>query len=168
MALLDKLNILAAAATDKANSAIESGRLTYRISAEEKKIADFTLAAGDLLVDKLDNGEVFDDEIMALYASILASRDVIAAAVAELAARKPPVPTCTNCGAELAENAKFCSGCGAKVEEFEVEVVEADVVSTCTNCGAELEPEAAFCNQCGTKVEAPAEEAPAEEPTPAE
>lgn len=163
MALFDKLNILAAAATDKANSAIETGKLTYKVSAEEKKIADFTLAIGDLLVDKLDNGETFDDEIMALYASILASRDVIAAAMGELAAKKPPVPTCPSCGAALAENAKFCSGCGAKVEEPEIEVVEADVVPPCSNCGAELEPGAAFCNQCGTKVEVPAEEpAPAE------
>ena len=48
MALLDKLNVLAAAATDKANSAIETGKLTYKVSAEEKKIADFTLAIGDL------------------------------------------------------------------------------------------------------------------------
>lgn len=164
MALLDKLNILAAVATDKANSAIESGKLTYKVSAEEKKIADFTMAIGDLLVDKLDNGETFDDEIMALYASIQASRDVIAAAVAELAAKRPPVPACASCGADLAENAKFCSCCGAKVEEPEIEVVDAEVVPPCSNCGADLEPGAAFCNQCGTKVEA----APAEEPAPAE
>ena len=163
MALLDKLNVLAAAATDKANSAIETGKLTYKVSAEEKKIADFTLAIGDLLVDKLDNGETFDDEIMALYASILASRDVIAAAMGELAAKKPPVPACPSCGADLAERAKFCSSCGAKVEEPEIEVVEAEAVPPCSNCGAELEPGAAFCNQCGTKVEVPAEEpAPAE------
>lgn len=163
MALLDKLNLLAAAATDKANSAIESGKLTYKISNEEKKIADFTLAIGDLLVDKLDNGETFDDEIMALYASILASRDVIAAAMAELDAKRPPVPVCPSCGAELAEQAKFCSSCGAKVEDPEIEVVEADVVPPCSNCGAELEPGAAFCNQCGTKVEPPNQEpAPAE------
>lgn len=157
MALRDKLNLLAAAATDKANSAIESGKLTYRISAEEKKIADFTLAIGDLLVDKLDNGETFDDEIMALYASILASREVIAGAMNDLAAKRPPVSTCAACGAELAEDAKFCSGCGTKVEEPEIQVVEAEPVPPCSNCGADLEPGAAFCNQCGTKVDAPAE-----------
>ena len=157
MALLDKLNVLAAAATDKANSAIETGKLTYKVSAEEKKIADFTLAIGDLLVDKLDNGETFDDEIMALYASILASRDVIAAAMAEQPAKRPPVPTCASCGAELTETARFCSDCGAKVENPEIEVVDAHEVPPCTNCGAELEPGAAFCDQCGTKVEAPAE-----------
>ena len=157
MALRDKLNILAAAATDKANSAIESGKLTYKISTEEKKIEAYTLAIGDLLVDKLDNGETFDDEIMALYASILACRDVIAAAAGEQAAKRPPLPTCASCGAELSETARFCSDCGAKVEAPEIEIVEADVVPPCSNCGAEMVPEAAFCDQCGTKVEAPAE-----------
>ena len=157
MALRDKLNLLAAAATDKANSAIESGKLTYKISTEEKKIEAFTLAIGDLLVDKLDNGEVFDDEIMALYASILACRDVIHTALGEQTAKKPSVPTCVSCGAELAETARFCSDCGAKVEEPSIEVVEAEVVPPCSNCGAEMVPEAAFCDQCGTKVEAPAE-----------
>ena len=158
MALRDKLNLLAAAATDKANSAIESGKLTYKISSEEKKIEAFTLAIGDLLVDKLDNGEVFDDEIMALYASIQACRDVISTALGDQAVKPPSVPTCASCGAELAQTARFCSDCGAKVEDPSIEVVEADVVPPCSNCGAELEPEATFCNQCGTKVEtAPAE-----------
>lgn len=158
MALRDKLNILAAAATDKANSAIESGKLTYKISTEEKKIEAFTLAIGDLLVDKLDNGEVFDDEIMALYASIQACRDVINTALGDQAAKRSSAPTCASCGAELTDTARFCSDCGAKVEDPAIEVVEADIVPPCTNCGAELEPEATFCNQCGTKVEA----APAE------
>ena len=159
MALRDKLNLLAAAATDKANSAIESGKLTYKISSEEKKIEAFTLAIGDLLVDKLDNGETFDDEIMALYASIQACRDVISNALGDQAAiKKTSAPVCASCGAELAETARFCSDCGAKVEEPSIEVVEADIVPPCSNCGAELEPEATFCNQCGTKVEvAPAE-----------
>jgi ribosomal protein L40E len=158
MALRDKLNLLAAAATDKANSAIESGKLTYKISTEEKKIEAFTLAIGDLLVDKLDNGEVFDDEIMALYASILACRDVISTALGDQADKNTSAPTCVSCGAELAETARFCSDCGAKVEEPSIEVVEADIVPPCSNCGAELEPEATFCNQCGTKVDAtPAE-----------
>ena len=158
MALRDKLNLLAAAATDKANSAIESGKLTYKISTEEKKIEAFTLAIGDLLVDKLDSGEVFDDEIKALYASIQACRDVISAALGDQADKHTSAPTCVCCGAELAETARFCSDCGAKVEEPSIEVGEADIVPPCSNCGAELEPEATFCDQCGTKVDAtPAE-----------
>ena len=167
MALLDRLNDLAAAATTKANSAIETGKLNQKISTEERKITEFTLNIGDLMVDKLDAGETFDDEIMALYASIQAAREVIAAARDEINANRPAaeeVPSCPVCGAELAEHAKFCANCGAKVEEPSPQVVEAEVVpSTCANCGAELEPEAKFCTQCGAKVETgPAPEESAE------
>lgn len=160
MALLDKLNDLAAAATTKANNAIETGKLNLKISTEEKKIAAFTLSIGDLMVDKLDAGETFDDEIMALYASIQAAREVIAGTKAEIGASRPaPAPVCASCGAELADAAKFCAHCGAKVDGPALEVVEGEVVpSTCAHCGAELERGAKFCNQCGAKTDAPAAE----------
>ena len=161
MALLDKLNNLAATATTRANSAIETGKLNLKIATEEKKITEFTLNIGDLMVDKLDAGETFDDEIMALYASIQAAREVIAGAKADINANRPveDAPLCPACGAELADHAKFCANCGAKVEEPALEVVEGEVVpSTCAHCGAELERGAKFCNQCGAKVESPAAE----------
>ena len=161
MALLDKLNNLAAAATTKANSAIETGKLNLKIATEEKKITEFTLNIGDLMVDKLDAGETFDDEIMALYASIQATREVIAGAKAEIDANRPveDAPLCPACGAELADAAKFCANCGAKVEGPALEVVEGEVVpSTCAQGGAELELGAKFCNQCGAKVDAPVAE----------
>lgn len=172
MALLDKLNTLAATATSKANNAIENGKLNLKINSEERKIAEFTLNIGELLVDKLDAGETFDDEIMALYASIQAAREVILRAQADLEANRqaeeasPAAPACASCGAPLTEDAKFCTSCGAKVEEPSPEVVEAEVVPpTCASCGAPLEDEANFCTQCGTKVEPePTPEAPTEEP----
>lgn len=166
MALLDKLNDLAAVATTKANSAIETGKLNLKIAAEEKKISEFTLNIGDLMVDKLDTGETFDDEIMALYASIQACREVMAAAREELNSNRPAANgrTCANCGAELAETARFCPTCGTKVEEPAPEVIEAEVVpSVCPQCGAELEPDAKFCTQCGGKTDLPPE-VPVEEP----
>ena len=52
MALLDKLNTLAATATSKANNAIENGKLNLKINSEERKIAEFTLNIGELLVRK--------------------------------------------------------------------------------------------------------------------
>ena len=93
--------------------------------------------------------------------------EVIAAARDEINANRPAaeeVPSCPVCGAELAEHAKFCANCGAKVEEPSPQVVEAEVVpSVCPQCGAELEPKARFCIQCGAKVETgPAPEESAE------
>lgn len=159
MALRDKLNSLAATATSKANSAIETGKLSLKISNEERKITEFTLNIGELMLDKLDAGETFDDEIMALYLSIQAAREVIAGARADMEAHRQAEeageadftvsPVCTNCGADLPEGAKYCANCGTKAE----------VSPTCTSCGAELTENANFCTQCGTQAE---DEKPAE------
>ena len=50
--------------------------------------------------------------------------------------------TCPKCEAPLAENAKFCPNCGAKLNEDD----------KCTHCGAKLTPGAKFCPECGEKV----------------
>lgn len=138
MALRDKLNslaagaasranILASEAASKANTAIETGKLSLKINNEEKKIDEFTLNIGELILDKLDNGEVLDDEVMALYSSIQACREVIAGARAEIEAKRQAdqageadfttAAACTSCGEPLAQDANFCSNCGTKVEE---------------------------------------------------
>ena len=146
-----KANSLAKDAASKANTAIENGKLSLKINNEEKKIDEFTLNIGELILDQLDGGETFDDEIMALYSSIQAARDVITAARADIEANRQSAgpadeeaddgpAVCESCGMPLTENANYCANCGAKVEEDGAE--EADVCEW-----------------------APTEEAPAEETT---
>ena len=50
---------------------------------------------------------------------------------------------CSKCNAEIADDAKFCPVCGAKVEPE----------SKCPNCGEKLETGAKFCTKCGTKID---------------
>lgn len=120
-----KANSLAAGAANKANAAIENGRLNLKISGEEKKIDTYTLNIGQLMLDKLDAGEQFDDEVMALYASIQASRQVITAARAEIEANRQAEdaeaepadgPFCPNCGKPVSGEDRFCAQCGAKLQ----------------------------------------------------
>lgn len=163
MALRDKLNNLAATATNKANSAIENGKLTLRISNEERKISELTHNMGELLLDELDAGETFNDEIMALYSSIASAREVIACAKAEMDANRQTEEVidvdvvvssaCETCGSELLGDAKFCATCGTKVAQ--------EQTSTCPSCGAELPEGANFCIQCGAK-QTTADEPPVE------
>lgn len=47
--------------------------------------------------------------------------------------------TCKNCGAELAENVKFCPKCGTKNEPKHF----------CSSCGAEIQLNVKFCPKCG-------------------
>ncbi len=52
---------------------------------------------------------------------------------------------CVKCGTPLPSDAKFCSGCGAKVEEA--------AASFCRNCGTALKAAAKFCHSCGHAVD---------------
>ena len=165
MELIDKLTNLTVAAANRANNAIETGKLSLKINGEESKILEFTIDIGELMVDKLDNGLVFDDdEIKALYSSILAARETIAGYQAEIDANRVEVVddpgkapgVCAKCGAPLAPDAKFCDQCGTKVEEEpapeEAPAEEPAAPAVCADCGAELKEDAKFCNQCGTPV----------------
>ena len=51
---------------------------------------------------------------------------------------------CQNCGAENEDNAKFCSECGAKLEEPQK--------YACPNCGKIVKENAKFCNECGQEL----------------
>ncbi len=160
MALHKKLSSLAAAATGRANNAIENGKLSLKINNEERKITEFTLDIGELVVDQLDAGSVFDDEIMALYSSIEGARAVIDEARADMEANRRARGLCVTCGAKLKKDALYCSQCGAKIEAEEPAVEEGPAAPVCPECGTELEENDRFCPHCGVKL---AEDAPAEE-----
>lgn len=54
---------------------------------------------------------------------------------------------CGNCGIKLKPNAKFCYGCGEKVD------AQQEVKGKfCANCGIQLKPNSKFCAGCGTPV----------------
>jgi len=175
----DKLSGLAATVGGRANNAIENGKLGLKINGEEKKIAEYTLHIGELMVERLDNGETFDDEIAALYGSIQESRKVIAAARADIEENKqeneamkqafapevPADPVCPACGAAVGADANFCPQCGAKVEVEPAPAPAEPAPAQCPQCGTPVQEDAKFCEQCGTPVDAPAEPAPE---TPAE
>ena len=121
-----KASSLASEAANKANTAIENGRLGLKISSEEKKIDTYTTTLGQLLLDKLDAGETFDDEVMALYSSIQAARQVIAAARAEIEAnrQREQAEDGPRCGQAVADEDKFCSQCGVRLQEEAIAVTE--------------------------------------------
>ena len=62
---------------------------------------------------------------------------------------------CPKCNKSNNDSAKFCSGCGAKLEAVSQEPVQQieKPATVCANCGKELKPGAKFCAFCGTKTE---------------
>ena len=59
---------------------------------------------------------------------------------------------CSRCGAEMENDALFCSECGKKLTK------------RCTFCGAEIPAEAKFCNECGVRYEAVSPREPEKSP----
>ncbi len=77
-----------------------------------------------------------------------------------------------HCGAENADAAKFCSGCGEKLQAAAPVTGSATEVS-CPACGVANKPGTKFCGKCGAGMVAPAAtpagfEAPVQAPAPAE
>jgi len=58
---------------------------------------------------------------------------------------------CINCGKELPDDAKFCSGCGKQIEVKKEETV--NTVPVCSSCGEKLISGNKFCTKCGATIE---------------
>ena len=114
MALRDRLTSIATTVGGRANNAIENGKLNLKINGEERKIDEYTLHIGELIVERLDAGEAFDDEIAALYASIQASRDVIAAAKADIEVNRQENEAMKKAAAPDAPEDPVCPACGTR------------------------------------------------------
>ena len=68
---------------------------------------------------------------------------------------------CPKCGKELKDTAKFCGGCGCKLDDT---VIAAQAKgNVCVKCGNLLRPGAKFCGKCGTR-----QETAAQQPQPAQ
>ena len=68
-----------------------------------------------------------------------------------------PTKACPHCGAQVAEDAKFCVYCGKNTLEMPAPVVEAVApTKACPHCGAQVAEDAKFCVYCGKNtLEAP-------------
>ena len=151
MAFLDKINSFASAATEKASSAIESGKLNLKINGEEKKIADATARLGVYLLQTLDEGMEYDATIMSVYADVAAARAAISSIREEIAAVNGLI-LCEGCGTENSRDSKYCRQCGMQFPLILLDPVEDDT-KRCNSCKEPVDESATFCTQCGAKVE---------------
>lgn len=83
-------------------------------------------------------------------------------------AKNPAKNVCSNCGAILADNVRFCVQCGTEVKQPETNQEEPTMRVTpvtfakpeepkrskfCIGCGAPLDADSVFCTECGKRVE---------------
>lgn len=165
MAFFDKLNKLVKDTGDKANELLEIGKLNAKISTEKSAISTIKEQMGEYVWSKYQEGAAFDEQLSEYCASIQASLEAIAelqSQIDELKAPKeeeaPAVPTCPACGVQVAEDAKFCPSCGAKLEapapaqEPAEEAKEEPAQVQCPECEAMNPAGTNFCSGCGTKL----------------
>lgn len=133
MAFFDKITAAAKSAKESANTAIEVGKLNMKIKGENDSIEQFKGQIGDLLWAQYLEGEVTDPRIIALCESIAAANANIEALQQQIEELKAPAAPaeeeepeeeepqpvlerhCTQCGAVVAEESKFCSNCGSQL-----------------------------------------------------
>lgn len=192
MALFDKINdfaktatektaSFAKATTEKAENAIETGKLNSRIAAEERSISAITLKIGEYFLAKLDSGEILDSDVMNMFESVKVCRNNIANFRKEIEAINAPkevpaeaaAPACSCCEAAPAEPEApaehTCPCCEAEQPACEPVVLpltneerpvcvgepapQAEATCKfCPMCGAKVEPEARFCPLCGAQL----------------
>lgn len=154
MAFWDKINNIAATASEKASGAIEVGKLNLKLATEEKKTEELTFQIGSTLLLRLDAGQEFEETIMALYEEVKTSRAAVASLHAEIANLTGSV-ICSSCQEKNPVDSKFCRECGSKLQEEQpeedapVEIVE----TVCPTCGVTVNDTDHYCTQCGTKLD---------------
>jgi len=131
MAFFDKITAAAKSAKESANTAIEVGKLNLKIKNENDSIEQFKGQIGDLLWAEYQEGNVTDPRIIALCESIAAANASIEELQQQIEVLKAPAAPveeeeleeelpvlerhCTQCGAVVPEDGKFCSNCGAQL-----------------------------------------------------
>ncbi len=130
MPFLDKLNFVARTATEKANEAIGTGKITVKIKKEEYNIEEQYKKIGAYYYAKRIAGVPLDPDVDEYCLSIDLSKATIAELQEQMQEIKSAQPeagtgdeqptycprTCGNCGAVVSADALFCGTCGAKLE----------------------------------------------------
>ena len=122
----------------------ETQKLNAVIAEEKKKIEACYRELGMQYAQM--HHEDYEAAFSGVMGAILASEKLIRESQAKIRDIRG-IRCCEKCGAELAKDAAFCSGCGAVVPK-----PVAPAGKFCTGCGAQLAEGMRFCTSCGTPV----------------
>lgn len=134
-------------AVQKTKDMADVARLNSNITEEEKKINNAYFQIGQLYVSKHKSDA--DDEFKVLIEQLIESQNKIEELRKQIQDIKG-VKRCQTCGAEIPENATFCSFCGAGI--VQQKTVDANSLIKCTKCGNMVEKGMKFCTFCGNEI----------------
>lgn len=150
----------------------ELSQLNNQIKSENGKISGYQYTLGVLLLKKLDEGMVFDDDIMQQYEGVLAARQSVENCNAEITRIQQLIAEeeAQKAAEKERRQAEAANQRAARAAEFAAKAnglfgrgnaAAAPVGKVCPGCGNVVGSDMLFCNKCGTKLP---EEAPAPAP----
>jgi DNA-directed RNA polymerase subunit RPC12/RpoP len=171
MAVTGKIGSVTKNIGGRISAAVETQKLTAKISAEKAAVEGLCKKLGELYYRQYKTGAETPEGAAAmrdLCAQIDAHNAAIDGAKADIdrinakAEAEAPAPAgapgaapgagagaaCPSCGTANAPGTKFCSECGAKLPEQ----AAAPAPGTCPACGSVNAPERKFCRDCGAKL----------------
>lgn len=133
----------------------EINRLKKEIQEASVKKSNVLLEVGQATYAKIRNGEIEDPALLTITGQLIALDQQIYQStmkISQLNSRNQEGQgkVCTTCQTSNGVDAKFCGGCGGKIDA-EVKV-ELSVDATCDKCEESIPASAHFCPCCGSKV----------------
>jgi len=151
----------------KFQGGIEQGKqklqVVQEISKHKKEINETSIKKSKILLElgqstykKIRSGEIVDSDLNEMTKGIVGLDHLIYQSTKKISELNQSnadsnVLTCSSCQAPNDINAKFCGGCGAKMEKEPA--VETSSGVSCVTCEEVLSDTANFCHCCGTKVD---------------
>lgn len=101
----------------KSGDLVESTKIKFEISKLEKEVDNNISALGNLVFLKFKGEEGYEEEIERLLNTSKSLEEEIADLNEQVEKLHPKTPVCPVCSTEHPPGAKFCSNCGAKIEQ---------------------------------------------------
>jgi len=142
----------AASAAKKSGELVEITKINLTISGEEDKIKNLYTEIGKHVVNKHENGENVDTDLLDYCKQV----DDLNKAISELKNKIIELKNakiCSGCGCEIEKETMFCPKCGTKQENLVLKVEEPKVETLlCPACNQEVSQDTVFCTSCGHKI----------------
>lgn len=136
----------------KKNVPLEQARVNMLQTEEQFKL--LCLELGNFVFQKSERGEEVSADYLPLISKIRqakANQESFRANWLQLQG----LMECKNCNRQIPFGSVFCSNCGKKANEAEMDSgamqTEYQYKDKCMSCGVELEEDATFCTNCGTR-----------------
>ena len=140
-----KINKAGQVVVDKASSIVDSSKLSYQVSSEEKALSELYRQLGFAYYTNRE--QLPNAQTDSLCDSIRQKVELIASLRRQEAASRGK-RHCPNCGSECDIYQPFCYVCHA-----ELAPMSAPGMKRCPNCHQDIPEESLFCTNCGSKMD---------------